>query len=188
MALIPKHRKFTHSFRNKTSHLNVIRNLGPHGLTMQGQKTLYTQNTALMVYTYKAFQVPKLLFQPDLSLISAPLHDQVCKLRFGTYGIYFLKHATISAKFITSVQLNIARKLKKTARFWIMLCADTPVTARSAETRMGRGKGQISFWQSKVKPGQIFVEFAGTSPRTVMLIFNHLQKKSNVPLELIAKH
>jgi hypothetical protein len=42
-----------------------------------------------------------LVFQSNFSVQTPPkLYDPLSKLRFGTYGIDFVKHGTISAKFI----------------------------------------------------------------------------------------
>lgn len=206
-------RKFNYSFRNKTKNKNdKILGMNHKLFTSQGQKSRYTENNPILAYHAPVLDNSQplqhigdsdslfglengnvcqqsLVFQSNLSQQTPPkLYDPYSKLRFGTYGIDFVKHGTISAKFIDSVRLNISRKLKKTARFWIRLCADTPVTARSAETRMGRGKGAIAFWQSRVKPGQTFVEFSKLNPRTMELIFNDLKKKTPVPIKLVMKH
>lgn len=194
-----KNRKFNYSFRNKTKNKND-KMFSYHKLsTCQGQKSRYTENNPILAYHAPVLDNSQLqnvtisqqsvVFQSNLSQQMPPkLYDPCSKLRFGNYGIDFVKHGTISAKFIDSVRLNIARKLKKTARFWIRLCADTPVTARSAETRMGRGKGAIAFWQSRVKPGQTFVEFSKLNHRSMELIFNDLKKKTPVPIQLVMKH
>nr|AOC61506.1 ribosomal protein L16 [Rhexinema sarcinoideum] len=107
------------------------------------------------------------------------------KVRFGTCGFYFCSSGTVSAKFLETIRLEIARKLKKTGRFWIRVCADSPVTARSAETRMGRGKGAISHYEAKVRPGQMFLEFSGISLETIKLIFKKLSKKTPVPVKMV---
>ena len=39
----------------------------------------------------------------------------------------------------------------------------TPVTARPADTRMGKGKGNVNYWCAKVKPGTVLFELAGMS-------------------------
>ena len=202
-----KNRQFTHCFRNKTKNKNDKMFSNKKQCTSQGQKNLFTLNNPMLAYhsmpnlhliEQKVVSLLKnapmvseqtLVFQSNRSQQTPPsLYDPLSKLRFGTYGIDFVKHDTISAKFIHSVRLNIARKLKNTARFWIRLCADTPVTARSAETRMGRGKGAIAFWQSRVKPGQTFLEFAKLNPRTMQIIFNDLKKKTPFPIQLVIKH
>jgi large subunit ribosomal protein L16 len=197
MAFVSRNRKFTHCFRNKTNNKNhKMACFNKYG-TSQGQKNRLTENNPILAYhsLLSSQNQPHvdyeqtLVLQSDLSQQIVPkLQYPLAKFRFGTYGIDFIKHGTISAKFIDSVRLNIARRLKKTARFWIRLCADTPVTARSAETRMGRGKGAISFWQSKVKPGQTFLEFSKLNPRTMQLIFNDLKKKTPLPIKLVMKH
>ena len=40
---------------------------------------------------------------------------------------------------------------------------DKPVTARPAETRMGKGKGSLDHWVALVKPGRILFEIDGVT-------------------------
>ncbi len=41
-------------------------------------------------------------------------------------------------------------------------CYDTLlVTARPAETRMGKGKGNVEYWVAVVKPGRVMFELGG---------------------------
>ena len=46
---------------------------------------------------------------------------------------------------------------------WIRIFPDKSVTARAAETRMGKGKGAVDHWVAVVKPGRIIFEMAGVS-------------------------
>ena len=46
---------------------------------------------------------------------------------------------------------------------WIRIFPDKPVTARPAETRMGKGKGALDHWIAVVKPGRILFEIDGVS-------------------------
>ena len=46
---------------------------------------------------------------------------------------------------------------------WIRIFPDKPVTARPAETRMGKGKGALDHWVAVVKPGRILFEIDGVS-------------------------
>jgi hypothetical protein len=164
-----KNRQFNHCFRKtknkmikclaiKNSHLRDRKPVDSNNpiLAYHTQPNLHLieQKIELLLKNVPLISEQTLVFQSNFSQQTPPkLYDPLSKLRFGTYGIDFVKHGTISAKFIDSVRLNIARKLKKTARFWIRLCADTPVTARSAETRMGRGKVLLLLakWLNRVK-------------------------------------
>ena len=44
---------------------------------------------------------------------------------------------------------------------WIKIFPDKPVTAKPAETRMGKGKGSPEYWVAVVKPGRVLFEVAG---------------------------
>lgn len=107
------------------------------------------------------------------------------KLLFGRYGICFKQYSIISSKCAETAKLDIAKILRKKGRFWIRICCDTPISARPAETRMGKGKGSISYWAAKVNPGQLFFEFSGVSLVQLKEIYETLCKKSAASLKMI---
>ena len=49
---------------------------------------------------------------------------------------------------------------------WIRVFPDKSVTARAAETRMGKGKGAPDHWVAVVKPGKVLFEMAGIPEET----------------------
>ncbi len=89
-------------------------------------------------------------------------------IAFGEYGLQALESAWITAQQIEAARLAVARKLKKTGKFWIRIFPDKPVSKKPAETRMGKGKGNPEFWVSVVKPGRILFEIAGVSEEEAM--------------------
>ena len=129
--------------------------------------------------------------QPSLHLTNYPelattlSSSSMDKIRFGSYGIFFTSFGSISTKFINSTVLFISKKKKKTGRFWCRITADTPVTARSAETRMGRGKGAISGYEAKIRPGQMFLEFSGVKKENINAIYSELAKKTAFSIKLV---
>ena len=104
---------------------------------------------------------------------------------FGTYGVCFERHGTFNAAYIETVAMEGA-KLRKKGRAWLRLCCNTPVTARPIETRMGKGKGTISYWETKVRPGQVFLELAGISKARLARFMESLRKKCSMRLRLIS--
>ena len=52
-------------------------------------------------------------------------------------------------------------QLKRGGKIWIRIFPDKSVTARAAETRMGKGKGSVDHWVAVVKAGRIMFEMAG---------------------------
>jgi large subunit ribosomal protein L16 len=53
--------------------------------------------------------------------------------------------------------------MRRRGKYWIRIFPDKPVTAKPAETRMGKGKGSVDHWVAVVKPGRIMFEVAGVS-------------------------
>src|SRR5512147_1664976 len=60
----------------------------------------------------------------------------------------------------------MTRKIKRVGRVWIRIFPDKPVTAKPAETRMGKGKGAVDHWVAVVKPGRVLFEMAGVDEAT----------------------
>lgn len=51
----------------------------------------------------------------------------------------------VSSKQLESVRTLLRRKLKKQAKILFKLTPDTPLTKKPSETRMGKGKGDVSY-------------------------------------------
>ena len=60
----------------------------------------------------------------------------------------------------------MTRYCKRFGKVWIKIFPDKPITARPAETRMGKGKGNVEYWVAVVKPGRIMFELAGVEEAT----------------------
>tara|TARA_S200000501_G_scaffold207476_1_gene195011 strand:+ start:77 stop:490 length:414 start_codon:yes stop_codon:yes gene_type:complete len=82
---------------------------------------------------------------------------------FGTYGLKALEPAWVTARQIEASRIVISRVVRKIGKMWIRIFPDKPVTARPAETRMGKGKGALDHWVAVVKPGRILFEIDGVT-------------------------
>ncbi len=82
-------------------------------------------------------------------------------LAFGDYGLKAQEPHWITARQIEAARIVIARHLQEDGRFWIRIFPDKPVTKTPAETRMGKGKGEIAHYVAVVKPGRIIYEVRG---------------------------
>lgn len=82
---------------------------------------------------------------------------------FGDYGLQALEPAWITARQIEAARRAIVRHVRRRGKYWIRIFPDKPVTAKPAETRMGKGKGAVDHWVAVVKPGRIVFELSGVS-------------------------
>lgn len=79
----------------------------------------------------------------------------------GEFGIQALDPGWITSRQIEAIRRTIVRHMRRRGKYWIRIFPDKPVTAKPAETRMGKGKGSVDHWVAVVKPGRILFEVAG---------------------------
>lgn len=79
-------------------------------------------------------------------------------LEFGSYGLVSVDPAWITSRQIEAARRCMTRKIKRGGNVWIKIFPDKPITAKPAETRMGKGKGNPEYWVAVVKPGRLLFE------------------------------
>ena len=83
------------------------------------------------------------------------------QVSFGEYGLQALEPAWVTARQIEAARRAIVRHVRRRGKYWIRIFPDKPVTAKPAETRMGKGKGAVDHYVAVVKPGRIMFELSG---------------------------
>jgi large subunit ribosomal protein L16 len=98
------------------------------------------------------------------------------EVTFGEYGLQALEPSWVTARQIEAARRAIVRHVRRRGKYWIRIFPDKPVTAKPAETRMGKGKGAVDHWVAVVKPGRIMFELSGVSEemaREAMRLASH---------------
>lgn len=83
------------------------------------------------------------------------------EVHFGDYGLQALEPGWVSARQIEAARRAIVRALRRRGKVWIRIFPDKPFTKKPAETRMGKGKGNVEYWVAVVKPGRVMFEVGG---------------------------
>lgn len=83
------------------------------------------------------------------------------RLSFGEYGLKVLENGRIRSNHIEACRVAMVRKLRGAGKLWINVFPHKPVTSKPAETRMGKGKGDLDHWVAVVKRGKILFEISG---------------------------
>lgn len=109
------------------------------------------------------------------------------KLHYGDFGLQTLEASWISSKQIEAIRRTISRYTKRVGKLWIKIFPDKPITARAAESRMGSGKGSVSYWVACVKPGNILLELADISAPLAIEALKLAQYKLSVKSKIILK-
>jgi large subunit ribosomal protein L16 len=82
-------------------------------------------------------------------------------ITFGEFGLKALEPAWVTNKQIEAARVAINRHIKRGGKMWIRIFPDKPITAKPAETRMGKGKGNPEGWVAVVRPGRVLFELEG---------------------------
>ncbi len=85
------------------------------------------------------------------------------KVSFGEYGLKAVERGRVSARQIEAARRAMTRKVKRTGKIWIRIFPDVPISNKPLEVRMGKGKGNVDHWVSKVQPGTVLYEMEGVS-------------------------
>lgn len=83
------------------------------------------------------------------------------QLNFGEYGLKAIQNGIVRSNHIEAVRVVIARKTAGTGKFWVKIFPYKPVTKKPAETRMGKGKGDLDHWVAPIQRGKVLFEISG---------------------------
>jgi len=98
------------------------------------------------------------------------------EVAFGEYGLQALEPGWITSRQIEAARRAIVRHVRRRGKYWVRIFPDKPVTAKPAETRMGKGKGAVDHWVAVVRPGRVMFELSGVSEemaREAMRLASH---------------
>jgi len=106
---------------------------------------------------------------------------------FGSYAIQANKSGFMTRGQIEAVRIAFRRPIKRlrNAKVWVLVVVDKIVTKRSAETRMGKGKGAPNSQIALIEKGQLLYEIQGPVFSKMVDIFEKTRKKLPVPVTLI---
>lgn len=82
-------------------------------------------------------------------------------VQFGDYGLQATEPVWLTSRQIEAARRAMVRYIKRRGKVWIRVFPDKPVTQKPAETRMGKGKGNVEYWVAVIKPGRVLFEMSG---------------------------
>lgn len=83
------------------------------------------------------------------------------KVSFGEYGIKAVESGWMKNTQLETTRVVLTRRLRRGGKLWIRIFPDKPITKKPAETRMGKGKGDVESWVRVIKRGNVIFEIGG---------------------------
>lgn len=109
-------------------------------------------------------------------------------VHFGEWGLKALEPAWITAQQIEACRIAMMRVMKRNGKIWIRIFPDKPYTKKPAESRMGKGKGNVEGWVAVVKPGKILFEVAGVNENIAMEALRYAASKLPIATKVVPRH
>lgn len=106
---------------------------------------------------------------------------------FGEFGLQALEPARISAEVLEAGRTAASRLVRGGGKLYIRVFPQKSVTSIPAETRMGKGKGEIEYWAAVVKPGTILYELAGVTEEEARGAFARVAYKMPVACRFVTR-
>jgi large subunit ribosomal protein L16 len=106
---------------------------------------------------------------------------------FGDYGLQAMDPCWIDGRQLEAARVAANRATGGTAKIWIRIFPDKPITAKPAETRMGKGKGDLDHWVAVVRPGTVLFELGNCSEDQARLAFKRIAHKMPVKVRMIRR-
>lgn len=106
-------------------------------------------------------------------------------LKYGQIGLKVLSSYRLNSKQLVALFNGLKKKIKKKGKLIISVFPQTPITKKPIEVRMGKGKGNVSHWVSKVKPGNILCEISTPNVIFAKKILNYARFKLPIKTKII---
>lgn len=105
----------------------------------------------------------------------------------GDYGLQAIEPGWVTARQIEAVRRVIVREMKRRGKMWIRIFPDKPITAKPAETRMGKGKGSVDHWVAVIKPGRVMFEVSGVTEEIAKVALVQAAYKLPIKAQFVSK-
>ena len=108
-------------------------------------------------------------------------------LNFGDYALQASECGWVTTRQIEAARIAMTRHIKRGGKIWIRIFPDKPVTKKTHETRMVKGKGATGAWVAVIKPGRILYEMEGVTRETAVQAFRLAAHKLPLATKFIAR-
>jgi large subunit ribosomal protein L16 len=109
------------------------------------------------------------------------------RVNFGEFGLQSLDAGWVTGRQIEAGRVAANRATGGQAKVWIRVFPHKPISAKPAETRMGKGKGDVDFWAACVKPGTILYELAGVTEDRAKIAFKRVAHKMPIKVKMVRR-
>ncbi len=109
------------------------------------------------------------------------------RVAFGDYGLQALDAGWITGRQLEAGRVAANRATDGNAKIWIRIFPHKPISSKPAETRMGKGKGDIDYWAATVKPGSVLFELGNVTEEKAKIAFKRIAHKMPIKVKMVRR-
>lgn len=109
----------------------------------------------------------------------------ISKLRKGKQGLRAVEAGRLTAQQLESGRRVLRRHLPRQAQIYVNFFPDIPVRSTPIGRRMGKGKGNISYWATYIQPGKVLYEIANVDNNLATRALKHAAEKMPIITKII---
>ena len=110
------------------------------------------------------------------------------KVSFGEWGLKATGRGRLTARQIEAARRAMTRHIKRGGRIWIRIFPDKPISKKTAEVRMGNGKGNPEYWVAEIQPGKVLYEMDGVPESLAREAFRLASAKLPISTTFVTRH
>jgi len=88
---------------------------------------------------------------------------------------------------LEATRRTLSRYIRKKERLWIRIFPHYAVTQRPNDIRMGKGKGKVEFWTTRLQAGQVLLEVGRIKKSKALHILHKASRKLPVQTTIIQR-
>lgn len=108
-------------------------------------------------------------------------------MAFGEYGLQSMEGGKLTSRQIEAARIAITRHVRRGAKLWIRVFPHKSITKKPAETRMGKGKGDVDSYVAPVRRGTMIYEISGLSLELAKEAFRLASHKLPIKTRLVSR-
>jgi len=109
-------------------------------------------------------------------------------LVYGNIGLQILEYGKISHLRLNALKKILTFSLQRKGKIWLRIYPMIPKTKKPLEVRMGKGKGNVAFWEGQVKPGDLLFEITTLDKKLALKGLEQVQKRLGLNSKIIIKN
>jgi len=109
------------------------------------------------------------------------------QVSFGEFGLQALERGWVTAQQIEAARVACSRYVGTDGKYWIRIFPHKSVSKKPAETRMGKGKGEVALWAAVVKPGTVLFEVGGVPESVAREVFRRQAGKLGIKVRMVKR-